>query len=81
MLVYEIIGWYGAVAIIAAYFLASFGVLGIETFWSQALNLTGAIGIMVISYVKKVYQSVTLNLVWATIAIVAIIRLFLIGKA
>jgi uncharacterized YccA/Bax inhibitor family protein len=71
----EIFGWYGAVAVLLAYALISFKVISASGYLYQILNLTGAIGIIVISLVKNVKQSVTLNVVWAIIAFVAIIGL------
>lgn len=71
----EIIGWYGTVAILLAYALVSFKVLSSNSFMYQILNLTGAIGIMTISIVKKAQQPAVLNAVWAIIALVAIISL------
>lgn len=71
----EIAGWYGAVTIVGAYALVSFGVVSSEGIVYQLLNLTGAIGILIISLVKRVFQSVALNIVWALIATAAITRL------
>lgn len=72
----EVAGWYGAGAIVLAYFLVSFNVVNADSAAFQLLNLTGAIGIILISVVKKVSQSVVLNAFWAVIALVALIRLF-----
>jgi len=71
-LIAEILGWYGTAAILTAYALVSFGVLTGGSIWFQLLNLTGALGIIVIATYKKVAQSVVLNIVWATVAIVTI---------
>lgn len=42
----EILGWYGVAAIVGAYALSSFGVIGGQSLLYQGLNLTGAIGIV-----------------------------------
>lgn len=73
----EAIGWYGAVAIVGAYALTSFGVVSPQTALYQALNATGALGIVYISFKKEAYQPGALNVIWAVIAIVALIRLFI----
>lgn len=73
----EIVGWYGAGAILLAYALVSFGTIGPTSFPYQFLNLTGAIGIVILSVVKKVYQPAALNIVWAVIALIAIVKLFI----
>ncbi len=71
----EIIGWYGAVAIVLAYGLVSFKTITPNTYLYQILNLTGALGIALISFIKKAEQPAALNAVWSVIAIVAIIGL------
>lgn len=73
----EIIGWYGVCAIMLAYALVSFGVLLPSTFLYQLLNGTGALGIIYISFKKKAYQPGALNIIWAIIALIAIIRLLI----
>lgn len=71
-LLYEIVGWYGTVAIIMAYAGNSFNLFSSNSLLYQLLNFTGAIGIITISLHKKVFQSVALNIVWGFVAIVAI---------
>lgn len=73
----EIIGWYGAVAVLLAYALVSFKVIPASGYIYQLLNLTGAVGIVVISLVKKAKQPASLNVVWAIIAFIAIISLII----
>jgi len=74
-LLYEIIGWYGTVAIVGAYALVSFKVLGANSSVYQLLNLTGALGIVLISILKKAYQPAVLNFIWTVIAAVALVRI------
>ena len=71
----EIAGWYGMLAILAAYLLVSFDVVASSSLAFQLLNLSGAIGIIVISLHKRVVQSVVLNIVWVVIALAAIARM------
>lgn len=75
--IYELAGWYGTVAIISAYALVSFDAISARSFLYQILNVTGAVGIIVISAKKKVSQSVVLNIFWALIGLIAIISLTL----
>ena len=70
----EAAGWYGTVAIVLAYVLVSFKVVPADGTAYQLLNLTGAVGIVVISAVKKVKQPLVLNTFWALIATVALIK-------
>lgn len=74
-LLVEIIGWYGTVAIVGAYALNSFNIIGSNSLLYQILNLTGAIGIVALSLSKKAYQPATLNAIWTIIALIAIIKI------
>lgn len=71
----ELFGWYGAVAILLAYGLVSFKIISADGYLYQLLNLTGALGILTISLIKKARQPAALNIAWAIIALVAIIYL------
>jgi len=71
----EIIGWCGTAMILFAYALGSFGILSPATIFYQVLNVIGSLGIMYISLKKKAYQPSVLNIIWAAIALIAIIRL------
>jgi hypothetical protein len=71
----EIIGWYGALAILLAYTLVSFEIIHSQSIEYQMLNFTGALGIFAVSFQKKVYQAATLNIVWALIALIALISI------
>ncbi len=71
----EIVGWYGAAAILLAYTLVSFKVVHTDGYVYQLLNLTGAVGIVVISIIKRASQPAVLNILWAVVALVAIVSL------
>ncbi len=73
----ESIGWLGTFLVLFAYALVSFDYLPSSTFSYQWLNLLGAFGIMHVAFRKKVYQSVTVNLVWGIIAIIAMMKILL----
>jgi len=68
-------GWYGVAAILASYALLNFGVLHSNDLVYIILNLTGSVGIFVDAFRDKDYQPVVLNVVWAAIAIVSLVRL------
>ncbi len=74
----EICGWYGMVALILAYALASFGVLSAGGAVFQTLNFTGSIGIMIDAFSKQIIQVALLNIFWASIGLIVLIK-FLIG--
>ncbi len=71
----ESIGWYGAIAIILAYTLLSTRMLSVNSIAYQLMNLTGAVSILFEAAHKKVWQSVTLNSIWAIVAFIALIRI------
>jgi hypothetical protein len=71
----EIFGWYGAAASVLAYALVSFSFIQATSIYYQLLNVTGALGIVTISFYKKAYQPGVLNIIWAIIALVAIARI------
>ncbi len=71
----EIIGWYGAIVIVVAYALMSFGMILSNGLLYQTLNCSGALGVVYISFKKKAYQPGFLNILWAIIALIAILTL------
>lgn len=71
----ELVGWYGACAILLAYALNSFELIDSSDLTYQLLNLTGAAGVAIISYAKGVKQPAFLNAVWAIIALIAILQI------
>lgn len=68
-------GWYGTVAIILAFALSSFSLIKPTDLIYQFLNFTGALGIVLVSLSKKVYQPAVLNIIWTLIALVAVIKI------
>ena len=74
-LLVEIVGWYGAIALIGAYALVSFALVEPAGIPYQLLNVTGSVGIVVVSLHKRNYQPMTLNIFWAGIAVVSLMRL------
>lgn len=70
-------GWYGVFAILIAYALLSFGVIVSRSYVYQLLNLTGALGIVAEAWSKKDRQPAVLNVVWAAVALMAVVRLYL----
>ncbi|MFA7252317.1 MAG: transporter [Candidatus Paceibacterota bacterium] len=72
----EVLGWYGVVAIVGAYALLSFNIIGSDSLWYQGLNLTGAIGVVVDALDDKNTQPAVLNIIWAIVALIAIVKMF-----
>ncbi len=72
----DILGWYGISAVLLAYALTSFEVILPQSNLYHLLNLTGALGIIVEAHSKRDYPAVTLNIIWALIAIASVIFIF-----
>lgn len=73
----EFLGWYGMIALIGAYSLASFGMIVAEGLTFQALNLSGGLAMIIYATSKKATRLATLNIFWVLIGAIAIWRLFL----
>ena len=69
------IGWYGVIATVLAYALVSALVLPPTSLLYQGLNFTGAAAVTYETWVRRDYQPFWLNLIWALIALVAIINI------
>ena len=69
-----VFGWYGACALPLAYGLLSLGHLDNGVIY-QTLNLTGAAGVGIAAFEKRSYQAMVVEVVWAAIAITALIRM------
>lgn len=65
----ELVGWYGTFSVISSYILISFHVLSVNNLLYQLLNLTGAVSIVAVCYVKKTYQPLVVNVIWGVIAL------------
>jgi hypothetical protein len=70
----EIIGWTGTLLILVAYLMVSIKKIGPTSKTYQFLNLFGAVGVGVNSWVHHALPSVGINLAWMIIAIYALIR-------
>ena len=76
-IIFEVIGWYGAMAILSAYILLSFDFVVSNSLVFQLLNLTGAFGLVFISVKKKNYQPAFLNIIWIIVAFLAIFKILI----
>lgn len=73
----ELLGWYGVIAILLAYVLSSFFNLPITSILYLFLNFSGAVGLALISIVKRNHQPMVSNAIWAVIALVGLVRAFI----
>lgn len=72
----EIAGWYGMIAILIGYALISFQIISSQSFLYHFLNGTGALGLAGYAYHKKDYPTSILNLIFGAIAVIALVLLF-----
>jgi hypothetical protein len=75
-IVMEIVGWIGAVLILAGYGLLSAGKLDARSPAYQWLNVFGAIGFIANSAWHQAWPSAILNVIWVGIGVVALVRIF-----
>lgn len=73
----QIVGWYGAVAIISGFLLISFEIIKPNTVFYQLLNLSGALGLLILGIDRHVRQSVVVNFFWISIASIALVGILL----
>ena len=74
-LLMEVVGWIGAILILAGYFLLSAGKLDAKSPSYQWLNVIGAIGFIANSSWNEAWPSAALNVIWVGIGIVALTRI------
>ena len=74
-LLVECVGWLGAVLILAAYGLLTAGKLDADSPAYQAANVVGALGFIANGWWHKALPSTVLNVIWAGIGVVALIRI------
>ena len=71
-LVIEVIGWAGALLVLVAYALVSAGRVSPRSLCYQALNIGGAIGLVINSAWNGAIPSAVVNLVWIGIGVYAL---------
>ena len=76
----EVVGWVGAVLILAGYFLLSAGKLDARSPVYQWLNVVGALGFIANSAWHSAWPSAILNVIWVGIGVVALVKIFGRGK-
>ena len=70
----EIIGWYGAGAVLVAYIFLGLNILSSTNILYIFLNFTGALGLLFISIKKKIYLISLFYLIWAIISLSSFIK-------
>lgn len=71
----DIAGWLAALLILSGYFLLTAGRLTARSPAYQWMNVVGAVGFVINSGYFRAWPSAVLNVIWAAIGIVALIRI------
>lgn len=71
----EAFGWFSSALILAGYALLSLGILDGDSVLYHLIFIIGSIGLAVITYRHRAFQSFTVNVFFALLALVALIRL------
>ncbi|WP_343518381.1 hypothetical protein [Sphingomonas sp.] len=71
----DIVGWAGAVLVLAAYGLVSTKRLDGDSVIYQLLNVAGAAGMLVNTYVRGALPSAALNVIWIGVGIYVLARI------
>lgn len=72
----EVVGWIGAVLILAGYFLLTAGRVTAKSVAYQMMNVVGAIGFIANSAWNGAWPSAVLNIIWVGIGVVALIGIY-----
>lgn len=76
-MLYQTIGWYGVVAILLAYAGTTLEIVAPDSLLYLILNSSGALALIVQSYVIKNWQLVVLNVVWLLVACIGLVQALL----
>jgi len=71
----DIVGWAGAVLVLAAYGLVSTKRLDGDSLAYQALNVVGAAGMLINTYVRGALPSAALNVIWIGVGLYVLAKI------
>ena len=71
----EVYGWFSSILILSGYALLSLGVVDGTSIVYHSMFVVGSIGLAIVTYRHRAYQSFTVNVFFAVLAFVALIRL------
>ncbi|MEV4894013.1 hypothetical protein AB0K48_31965 [Nonomuraea sp. NPDC055795] len=80
-LLLDALGWLGAAALLYGYAMVSSGRMSGDGLPYQVINLFGSVSLMINSGYEAAWPSAALNLIWAGIGIVALVKLYRLGVA
>jgi hypothetical protein len=71
----ELIGWFGVGCVLGAYTIVSYDIVDNQSLVFQSMMLVGSLGVMYVAYRRRDTQPFVVNLIFAFIAVTAIIRI------
>jgi len=71
----SILGWYGLVAVLIGYFLISLKIIEYSNLIYLILNITGSLGLGIISLKKKTWSLTFFYFIWAGIGLFSFIKI------
>lgn len=71
----ESLGWIGALFVLLSYILLSFEVISGSSVVYHGIFLVGSVGLAIVTYRHRAFQSFTVNCIFASVALVTIVRL------
>ena len=74
----EIFGWVSSVALLASYALLTLDIVKSNCLIYKLLRFTGGLGLAIVTFRHRAYQSFTVNTVFTIIAVVAILHILLV---
>jgi len=75
-LLMEVVGWIGAILILAGYALLTAEKVTSKSVSYQAMNVVGATGFIANGVWNGAWPSAVLNIIWVGIGVVALIRIY-----
>tara|TARA_B110000208_G_scaffold191437_1_gene258278 strand:+ start:2871 stop:3128 length:258 start_codon:yes stop_codon:yes gene_type:complete len=69
----EFLSWIGSLIVVIAYFMTSFEITD-KKYIMDILNIIGSVFLAYLLYIKKVWSSLALELVWIFISIISLIK-------
>jgi len=73
-LVVETVGWIGSALVVAAYFLNMTGRLQAQSLTYKWLNITGSLGLIVLTLYHRAIPSAAVNIIWTVIGVAALLK-------
>ena len=69
----EVLSWIGSLIVVIAYFLSSLEITD-KKYIMDILNIVGSVFLAYLLYIKKVWSSFSLEIIWIIISIISLIK-------